>query len=390
MSSFLIKDNIYSVGVRNPDLRVFDIIMNTKRGTTYNAYLINDEKIALVDTVKNGYFDEYLKNIKEVIGDKKVDYIIVQHTELDHSGSLSKLMAKYPEAKVIASKAALIYSKDITNSDINGEVAPAELSLGKTTLKFIQAPNLHWPDTMFTYAVESNVLFTCDFLGCHYCPEGSLLDGAAGDYVEEMKYYFDCIMGPFKKFVNMGLDKIKDLKLDMVCPSHGPIHIDDINKYMKLYKEWAKVDAPAEKKVEIFYISAYRNTENMAKYLADRINSKGIKAEARDITEMDMNDIIAAVENAAGLMVGSPTINQDAVKPAWDMLSLVSAITNRGKAAAAFGSYGWSGEGVPMLTERLKSLKFKVLEEGLRFKFVPGSEDYAKGAEFADKFIELL
>lgn len=390
MNSFKLKDNIFSVGVKNPELRVFDIIMNTKRGTTYNAYLINDEKVALVDTVKNGYFDEYYKNIKEVIGDKKVDYIIVQHTELDHSGSLGKLVEVYPEAQVIASKAALMYAKEITNSDFKGEVAPAELSLGKTTLRFIQAPNLHWPDTMFTYAVESNVLFTCDFLGCHYCPEDSILDDAAGDYLEEMKYYYDCIMGPFKKFVNMGLDKIKDLKLDIVAPSHGPIHEKDISKYTELYREWSKIDVPEEKKVEIFYISAYRNTENMAKYIADRINSKGIKAEAREITSMDLGEAVAAIENAAGVMIGSPTINQDAVKPAWDLLSMVCAITNRGKAAAAFGSYGWSGEGVPMLTERLKSLKFKVMEEGLRFKFVPGSDDYARAAEFTDKFIELL
>ncbi|MGE5628837.1 MAG: FprA family A-type flavoprotein [Solirubrobacterales bacterium] len=390
MNSFKLKDNIYSVGVKNPELRVFDIIMTTKRGTTYNAYLIDDEKVALIDTVKNGYFDEYLKNIKEVIGDKKVDYIIVQHTEPDHSGSLDKLLAAYPGAKVFASKAALTYAKDITNVDFNGDLFPEELSLGKTTLKFISAPNLHWPDTIFTYAVESSVLFTCDFLGCHYCPEDSILDEAAGDYLEEMKYYFDVIMGPFKKFVNMGLDKIKDLKLEIVAPSHGPIHEKDIVKYMDLYREWAKIEAEEEKKIEIFYLSAYGYTERLAKFIAERINSKGIKAEARDITSMELSDAVAAIDKAAGVMIGSPTINQDAVKPAWDLLSLVCAIINRGKPAAAFGSYGWSGEGVPMLTERLKSLKFKVMPEGLRCKFAPSSEDFAKAEEFTDKFIELL
>lgn len=390
MSNLNLKDNIFSVGVRNPDLRVFDIIMNTRKGTTYNAYLINDEKVALIDTVKDGYFDEYLKSIKDVIGEKEVDYIIVQHTELDHSGSLGKLIKAYPKARIIASKAALMYAKEITNSDFNGDTAPEELSLGKTTLKFIQAPNLHWPDTMFTYAVESKVLFTCDFLGCHYCPEGSLLDETAGDYFDEMKYYFDCIMGPFKKFVNMGLDKIKDIPFEMVAPSHGPIHVKDIEKYLNLYREWSKVEVNSEKKVEILYISAYRNTENMAKFIAERINSKGIMAEARDITELGLDEAAAAIEKATGIIIGSPTINQDAVKPAWDLLSLVSPIINRGKAGAAFGSYGWSGEGVPMLTERLKSLKFKVLEEGLRFKFVPGALDYKKAEEFVDNYIGIL
>jgi flavorubredoxin len=386
-----LKENIYSVGVRNPELRVFDIIMYTKRGTTYNAYLIDDEKVALVDTVKDGYFDEYLSNIKEVIGDRKVDYIIVQHTELDHSGSLAKLVEVYPEAKIIGTKAALMYLKEITNKEINGEAVPAEMSLGNTTLKFIPSPNLHWPDTMFTYAVEKKALFTCDFLGCHYCPEsGTLMDEGAGDYLEEMKYYFECIMGPFKKFVNQGLDKIKDLELDLVCPSHGPVHSKDIKKYTDLYREWAADRSPADKIVEIFYITAYNNTKNMAEYIAKSLNDEGIKAEATDITSIEMGEVIERIENSRGFMIGSPTINQDAVKPAWDVLSLISAITNRGKAAAAFGSYGWTGEGVPMLTERLKSLKLKVVSEGFKFRFVPGEEDFRGADEFIGKFKELL
>ena len=391
MSSLKLKDNIYSVGVRDPELRVFDIIMYTKRGTTYNAYLIDDEKVALVDTVKNGYFDEYLSNIKEVIGDRKVDYIIVQHTELDHSGSLAKLVEVYPEAKIIGTKAALMYLKEITNKEINGEAVPAEMSLGNTTLKFIQSPNLHWPDTMFTYAVEKKVLFTCDFLGCHYCPEsGTLMDEGAGDYLEEMKYYFECIMGPFKKFVNQGLDKIKDLELELVCPSHGPVHSKDIKKYTDLYRDWAADRSPADKIVEIFYITAYNNTKNMAEYIAKSLNDEGIKAEATEITSIDIGEVIERIENSRGFMIGSPTINQDAVKPAWDVLSLVSAITNRGKAAAAFGSYGWTGEGVPMLTERLKSLKLKVVDEGFKFRFVPGEEDFRRADAFIGKFKELL
>jgi len=391
MSSMKLKDNIYSIGVRNPELRVFDIIMYTKRGTTYNAYLIDDEKVALVDTVKDGYFDEYLSNIKEVIGGRKVDYIIIQHTELDHSGSLAKLVEVYPEAKIIGTRAALMYLKEITNKEINGEAVPAEMSLGNTTLKFIQAPNLHWPDTMFTYAVEKKVLFTCDFLGCHYCPEsGTLMDEGAGDYLEEMKYYFECIMGPFKKFVNQGLDKIKDLELDIVCPSHGPVHSKDIKKYTDLYRDWAADRSPADKIVEIFYITAYNNTGNMAEYIAKSLNDKGIKATATEITSIDMGEVIQRIENSRGFMIGSPTINQDAVKPAWDVLSLVSAITNRGKAAAAFGSYGWTGEGVPMLTERLKTLKLKVVDEGFKFRFVPGEEDFRRADEFIGKFKELL
>ena len=182
MGSVKLRDNIYWIGVKNPELKVFDIIMETKKGSTYNAYLIDDEKVAIIDTVKDGYYEEFKENIKEIIGDRKIDYIIAQHTELDHSGSLAKLVTDYPEAKIICSRAASIYLKDITNMDLNIQIAPGELSLGKTTLKFIQAPNLHWPDTMFTFVEGKKLLFTCDFLGCHYCPDHDIVAGEQEDH----------------------------------------------------------------------------------------------------------------------------------------------------------------------------------------------------------------
>lgn len=390
MSAIKLRNNIYWVGVKNPELRVFDIIMETKKGTTYNAYLIDDEKVAVVDNVKNGYFDEYLDNIKSIIGDRKVDYIIVQHTELDHSGTMAKLLEVYPDAVVVASKAAIMYSKNIVNKEFKSQEAVGELDLGKTKLKFISAPNLHWPDTIFTYASDSNLLFTCDVTGCHYCPGGDVTENFGDDYFEEMKYYFDVIMGPFKKFVIMALDRIKDLKIDIIAPSHGPIHIEDADKYLKLYREWAITEGIKEKNVQIFYVSAYGNTERMAKYISEKISEKGIKAETHEITSKSPDDLIALVEKASGIIIGSPTINQDAVKPVWDMLSLVCAITNRGKAAGAFGSYGWSGEGVPMITERLRSLKFKVVDEGFKFNFVPSEDDLFRADEFVDEYLELL
>jgi flavorubredoxin len=390
MKTTKLKDNIYWIGVNDPELRVFDIIMETKKGTTYNSYLIDDEKVAIIDSVKDGYFEEFLGKIKGVIGERKVDYIVVQHTELDHSGSLRKLLEVYPEAVILASKPALNYLKEIINKDFNSQPAVGEISLGKNTLQFISAPNLHWPDTMFTYVKEEKVLFTCDVMGCHYSPVNCITDACSGDYFDEMKYYFDVIMGPFKKFVNMGLDKIEDLEFDIVAPSHGPIHVDDIKMYIDLYRQWAKVHEIEEKNIQIFYVSAYGNTEAMGKYFAEKINEKGIKAEAHEITSMALSDIVALIEKASGIMIGSPTINQDAVKPAWDVLSLVCPITNRGKAGAAFGSYGWSGEGTAMLTERLRSLKFKVLPEGLKFNFVPDSKEYEAADKFIEDYLQLL
>lgn len=390
MESVKIKDNIYWVGVTNPELRTFDIIVKTQVGTTYNSYLIDDEKVAVIDAVKDGYFDEFSAKVKSIIGERKVDYIIVQHTELDHTGSLLNLIDAYPHAKVIGSKAALIYLSHILNKEFNGINPPEELNLGKTTLKFIQAPNLHWPDTMFTYAVKEKVLFTCDVLGAHYCPEKDIKDDTSKSYLHELEYYFNSIMGPFKKYVIMGMDKIKDLDIDIIAPSHGPIHTKKIQKFIDLYRQWAKPAPITEKNVQIFYITAYGNTQKMAEYMKGKIAQKGIKADAHEITSMDMVKIIGLIEGASGILIGSPTLNQDAVKPAWDVLSMVNPIINRGKAAGAFGSYGWSGEAAAMLTERLKSLKFKVVEEGLKFRLVPNAEEFKTADEFVDKFLELL
>ena len=391
MPSVKLKDNIYWIGVKDAELRIFDIIMETKRGTTYNSYVIDDEKVAIVDICKNGFYEDFKEKLHDVIGDRKVDYIVVQHTELDHSGSLTNLLDDYPEAVVLGTKAAINYLKEILNKPFKFQEVNEDISLGKTTLQFIKAPNLHWPDTMFTYVKESDFLFTCDFTGCHYCPEGTVLEAGGNDYLVEMKYYFDCIMGPFKPYVLKALDKIKDLNIEMIGTSHGPVHKgEDVNKYLELYREWATEEPIDPKKVEIFYISAYGNTEAMAKYINDKLNEKGYKSAVHEITSMKLEECVELIEKSKGFMVGSPTINSDAVKPAWDLLSLVNPIINRGKAAMAFGSYGWGGNGVPMLTDRMKSLSLKVVDPGFRFKFVPAEKEYAEADAMIEKFINNL
>ncbi|MBU3136505.1 FprA family A-type flavoprotein [Clostridium gasigenes] len=390
MGAEKLKDNIYWVGVKNPELRVFDIIMETKKGTTYNSYVINDEKVAVLDAVKDGYYDEFKENLISVIGEKKVDYVIVHHTELDHTGSLIKLIEDYPDMKVVGSRSTLINLKNILNREFNGVEAKEEICLGELTLKFIIAPNLHWPDTMFTYVEDKNFLFTCDFTGCHYSPKGKITDNFGEEYFVEMKYYFDCIMGPFKKFVNMGLDKIKDLEVDFIAPSHGPVHVANIEGVLNKYETWAKEEPVDLKKVEIFYITAYGNTERIANFMKEKLEAKGFKADVTEITSITLEECKKRIESAKGFMVGSPTINQDAVKPAWDLLSVVCPITNRGKAALAFGSFGWSGEGVPMLTARIKSLKLKTVDPGLKFCFVPSEEDYKNAEEAVNNFIKLM
>lgn len=390
MSIINLMDGLYWVGVKNPELRVFDIIMNTDRGTTYNSYLVEDEKVAVIDTVKTGYFKSYYDNLGQILKGRKVDYIVVNHTELDHSGSLRELLEQYPDAVVYASRPACTYLKKIVNKDFNAHpISDGEtLSLGRRTLKFITAPFLHWPDTIFTYVEEEGVLFTCDVFGSHYCGEGMFNDDT-GDFMEELKYYFEVIMGPFKKYVLQAMDKIESLDIKLICTSHGPIHRDNPRQYIKLYREWS---SSAQKTYDtntasVLYVSAYGNTKILAELISERLIKAGIKVHLFDISENDINMLVEKVDESGILLVGSPTINQDAVKPVWDLLSLVSPIANRGKTAGAFGSYGWSGEAVGMINDRLKGLKFKVIEPGLKVNFVPSKEDLKLAEEFADRVI---
>ncbi|EDS77416.1 FprA family A-type flavoprotein [Clostridium massiliodielmoense] len=394
MKKVELKENIYWVGVLDPKLEVFDIIMKTKKGTTYNSYLIDDEKVVVIDSVKDGFWEKSFENIKSIIGNRKVDYIVVQHTELDHSGSISKFLDEYPDATVIGSIAALNYLKEILNRDFKGKSITElkELNIGKNTLKFISTPNVHWPDTMVTYVPEQGILFTCDVTGAHYCNEDGCIESNIDDkeYKDQFKYYFNCIMAPFKKFVLATLNKINHLDIDILAPSHGPIHKGkNVNKALEIYRSMA-TEKSVEQNIQILYVSAYHNTEAMSKYICDKLNEKGVKAEYHEITEIGIDKSLELINDCSGFLIGSPTINQDAVEPVWKVLTSICVIPARGKIAAAFGSYGWSGEAVPMLTARLKSMKLKVVDDGFRFKFVPGKNDYKEADEFIDKFISIL
>lgn len=385
MSAVEIKKNVYWVGVKNPELRVFDIIMTTEKGTTYNSYLIVDEKVVLVDTVKDGFFDEFIANIRSVIGDRPIDYIVVNHTEPDHSGSLNRITDIYKDAVVYGSKAALLNIAQIINRDFNGKEAKGELNIGKRTLEFISAPFLHWPDTIFTYDKEDNLIFTCDGFGSHFCGE-DIFNDTVEDFSEQFKYYYDCIMSPFKGHVLSAIDKIRDLRFDMIATSHGPILRKDIQKFIDQYTMWSEPHPAAdEKSVLILYVSAYGYTRDIAEALGEGVKNSGVKCEVYDISELSMEKIIEKVEYSKALFIGSPTINQDAVKPVWDVLSLVSPIASKGKTALTFGSYGWSGEAVPMLNDRLKSLKFKLYNEGIKIKFKPTEADLSNAVSLGQE-----
>lgn len=384
MNSIEIKKDVHWIGVKNPELRVFDIIMTTEKGTTYNSYLIVDEKIVLIDTVKDGYFEEYMTKIKDIIGDNPIDYLVVQHTEPDHSGSIRGIIDQYKDIVVIGSKAAQMYIRQIANREFNALEAKEDLNIGKRTLKFISAPFLHWPDTIFTYSEHDNILFTCDAFGCHYCDDkGEMFNDKVGDFSEQFKYYYEVIMGPFKKHVISAIEKIRPFKIDTILTSHGPMLRDNPWKFVELYEEWSRagLNIVEDKYALVLYVSAYGYTKDLAYAISEGIKEVGSKVDVLDISEYGENEIADKIERAKAIAVGSPTINQDAVKPVWDVLSHVSPITNRGKLAVAFGSFGWSGEAVQLITDRLKGLKFKAMEPGLKVSFKPSEEDIEKAKE---------
>ncbi len=385
MKPIEIKPQVYWIGALHPDLRVFDIIMSTKNGTTYNSYLIRDEKIAVIDTVKDKFCASFIERITELTDPAKIDYIVVQHNEMDHSGSLQALLKIAPTARVVCPKPAVKFVQKILNHDVDILIAdPTQpLSLGKKSLAFIPAPFLHWPDTMMTFLAEDKVLFSCDMFGSHFCDSRLFNDQLNRDFWPEFKYYFDCIFRPFKKYVRNGLQKIAGLPIDMIAPSHGPILRQDPDKYIRAFSAWAA--EPVEnkpKKVLIYYASAYGNTTAMAEQIARGIESTTAEAVLIDAETVRPGEQLDAVENADGVLFGSPTLNGDAVKPIWDILSSLATIDVKSKPAAAFGSYGWSGEAVGFLTQRLKDLKFKVIEPGMTAVLIPSDEELAKCFEF--------
>ncbi|HEY8803880.1 MAG TPA: FAD-dependent oxidoreductase [Clostridium sp.] len=401
MKALEVTKDIHWVGALDPNLRIFDIIMYTPFGTTYNSYVVKgSEKTAVFETVKEKFFDEYIERLKSLqIKVEDIDYIVVDHTEPDHAGSVGKLLEIAKNAKVVGSPAAIEFLKGIINRDFEYiTVGDGDsISLGNKTLSFVSAPFLHWPDSIYTYVVEDKLLITCDSFGSHYSSEAMFndLNENEENYREALKYYFDAIMGPFKPYVLKAIDKIKDLPIDIICPGHGPILREDPLNIVKLYKEWSlPEETSGEEQVTICYVSAYGYTEAVAKKIEEGItSSSNYKVNMYDVIHHDMNDILASIDKSKGIIFGSPTINGDALKPIWDILINLNPIVHGGKVASAFGSYGWSGEGVPNIEDRLKQINLD-LYPSMKFNFKPSEKDlkfaYKFGESFARKIAEKI
>ncbi len=391
-----INENVKWIGILDFEIETFDIVMETEHGTTYNSYFINADKKTIIETAKEKFSDEYLEKVKSVTNPKDIAYIILDHTEPDHAGSLKKLLEIATNAIVIGSGQAIKYLQDMHEVDFKFQIVKDgdELDLGNKTLKFIGAPNLHWPDSIYSYLVEDKILFTCDSFGAHYC-SNEIFDDQIDDYSDAFKYYFDVILKPYSKFLLKAIDKIRPLDIEIIAPGHGPIlrskHKEIVDLSEKYAKEYISQNDHPKKKALVTYVSAYGYTGEMSRALAKGIESAGdIDAEVLDIEMIDLGELDSKLVNVDAILVGSPTINQNILLPVFKLFAVINPIRDRGKLAAAFGSFGWSGEGVNIIESNLKALKLKVVESPAAMKFRPDSDQKDELFKFGQEFGKQL
>jgi flavorubredoxin len=389
-------DSVYRTGVLNPSMRTFDVTMHTEYGTSYNSYVVRGaSKTALIDTAHGSYRSYYFDNLAEALSGATPDYLVVQHCELDHSGCVASILAKWPDIEVYCTQAAALYLAQIVNGPIahlhtihNGDT----LDLGGLTLEFYVAPFLHWPDTMFTWLPERQVLFTCDFLGSHFCePEwlDTRIHGHAA-FASAVANYYQAIFGPFGPYVQKGLAIMDALPVAYACTSHGPVLTKGcaLDKVVAAYRSWATPTRRGALLIPVFYTSAYGNTQALACAIAAGIREAlpGAQAECHCVNEEPEGTLTELLNASDAFCVGSTTINRDATPPVWRLLAGIDAVTIPKRPCAVFGSYGWSGEAAPHLAERLLSLKANVFEEQYRVRFVPTEAELAEARAFGARF----
>ncbi|NOZ20318.1 MAG: FprA family A-type flavoprotein [Planctomycetes bacterium] len=389
MKPFEIKPNIHWTGALHPDLDIFDDLLPTEKGTTYNSYLVKGErKTALIDTVKYLFTDEFIANLKDLIDPSEIDYLVCQHSEPDHGGSIGAVLDLAKNATVVCSVPCQKFLGELMNASFKCQTVKDDdtIDLGGRMLRFFTAPQVHWPDTMFSYLGEEKILFPNDAFGTHYCDE-RMYNDLCGDFQKPFDVYFDAIMRPFKPKVLAAISKIRDLDIEMICPSHGPILRKDPWSYVDAYEKWSTVPESDGKRVLIVYLSAHENTRRMAEEIVEGIKSAGGTPVLLRIKETDHAAIRDELEKADGLIFGTATIGGDVPSPMWGVLGLLSTVFLKAKRGAAFGSFGWSGEAVGMIEERLRAVRIKVIESGLRFKFTPTEEDLSKCRAFGADFV---
>lgn len=387
-----VSKSVKWIGALDYDIVSFDIVMSTDYGTTYNSFFIDAHKKTIIETTKEKFKEEYLGKIKTLTDPADIEYIVLNHTEPDHSGNLKHLLELAPKATVVGSGSAIRYLQDMIGSGFrslqvrNGD----ELDLGNMTLRFIAAPNLHWPDTMYTYLLEEKILFTCDSFGCHYANE-RMFDDLVGSFDDAFNYYFDVIMKPYSKFMLKAIEKIRPLDIDIICPGHGPILRSNWQKYVDISetkaKQYLDIVEAEDPLVLIAYVSAYGYTREMALDLEKGLKLSGaLKTELIDLETASLGEMEEKLIRSSSLMIGSPTINQNTLLPVYRLFSVINPIRDKAKPAATFGSYGWSGEAVEIIEANLKALKLKLFDSNALVKFYPQEAKSSELRNFGKSF----
>ncbi len=368
-----IKRGIYDVGVIDWNIRDFHGY-STYRGTSYNAFLIVDEKIALIDTVKKDFSDQLIDNISKIIDPKKIDYMISNHTEMDHSGSLPRVMHRIGEDKPLycSKMGAKNLARHFPHKWNYHAVGTGEkLSLGNRTLTFLETRMVHWPDSMFTYLKEDKILFSSDGFGQHYAGHERFDDQIGDDIMLHAKKYYANILLLYSPLILKLLDTVTQmgLEIDMICPDHGIIWREDPGKIINAYVKWAKQEQ--EKKAVVIYDTMWHSTKAMADEIAAGITNEGVSARPIHIRSSHRSEIMTEVLDAAAVVVGSPTLNNQLFPTVSDFLVYMKGLKPLNKIGAAFGSYGWSGEAVKLINQELEAMKFDLIDPGIRIQYVP-------------------
>jgi flavorubredoxin len=372
-----IAKGIYDVGVKDWNIRDFHGY-STDRGTTYNSFLIVDEKVVLIDAVKKEFSDPLIENISKIIDPKKIDMVISNHTEMDHSGGLPRVMHRIGEDKPLY--CSKMGQKNLSRHfrgkyNYHAVSSGEELSTGARTLMFLETRMLHWPDSMFTYCKEDKILFASDAFGQHYAGPEKFDDQIGDAIMGHAKKYFANILLPYAPLILKLVDQVVELKLEfnMICPDHGILWRKDPAKIINAYVNWSKQEP--EKKVVVVYDTMWHSTESMADAIVEGILAEGVSAQPMHLRNWHRSDIMTEVLGAAAVVVGSPTLNNGLFPTVADFMTYMKGLKPKNKIGAAFGSYGWSGESVKLLNAELEAMDFKLIDPGARIQYVPGDAD---------------
>jgi flavorubredoxin len=380
-----IKANVYWVGAVDWDRRLFDELLPLPDGTSYNAYLVKgSEKTALIDTVDPLMTNALINNLNQ-LGTKKIDYIIANHAEQDHSGSLPQMLKLYPKAMVVATPKCKSLLMDLLLIPENRIMIMGDgktLSLGDKTLEFIHAPWVHWPETMLTYMREDRILFTCDLFGSHFATSDLYATDEATIYEAAKRYYAE-IMMPFRKVIQRNLEKIRDLQIDVIAPSHGPLY-DKPEFIIEAYRDW--VYSPPKNIVVLPYISMHGSTEEMVRYFVGALVERGITVKQFNLARTDIGKLAMALVDAATIVIGSPTVLVGPHPNVVYAVYLANALRPKLKFASIIGSYGWGGKTVEQIKEMLSNLEIELLEPVI-IKGFPKEEDLKALNRLADEIL---